>query len=128
MKLMAVLALACGFTAAPMVAVGTASALPGTCDGAECVPYVDHNVDPAAPCVFNSRYPFGLDAKGGTFLCTAENKWVTAAPLIGVRTLRAGCDASQQGKAAQSVDGQPMICDGTAWAARLSPLYYPGAP
>ena len=75
MKLMAVLALACGSTAAPMVAVGTASALPGTCDGAECVPYVDHNVDPAAPCAFNSRYPFGLDAKGGTFLCTAENEW-----------------------------------------------------
>ena len=34
----------------------------------------------------------------------------------------------EQGKAAQSVDGQPMICDGTAWAVRLSPLYYSGAP
>lgn len=82
MKLMAVLALACGFTAAPMVAVGTASALPGTCDGTECVPYVDRNVDPATPCVFGSRYPFGLDATGNTLLCTAENEWVAAAPLV----------------------------------------------
>ena len=135
MKLMAVLALACGFTAAPMVAAGTASALPGTCDGAECVPYVDRNIDPAAPCVFGSRYPFGLDATGpvriqlrNPVLCTAENEWVTAAPLIGVRTLRAACDASQQGKAAQSVDGQPMICDGLAWNLRLDPLYYAEAP
>ena len=72
---------------------------------------------------FGSRYPFGLDATGGTFLCTAENEWVTAAPLIGVRTLRAACDASQQGKAAQSVDGQPMICDGLAWSCEVeSPL------
>jgi hypothetical protein len=124
MKLMAVLALACGFTAAPMVAAGAASALPGTCDGAECVPFVDRNVDPAAPCAFGSRFPFGLDATGGTFLCTAENKWVTAAPLIGMRTLRAACDASQEGKAAQTADGQPMICDGLAWNVRLDPLYY----
>ncbi len=128
MKLMAVLALACGFTAAPMMAAGTASALPGTCDGAECVPYVDRNVDPAAPCVFGARFPFGLDAAGNTLLCTAENEWVTSAPLVGVRTLRAACDPSQQGKAAQSVDGQLLTCDGLAWTVRLSPLYYSGAP
>ena len=86
MKLMAALVLACGFTAAPMMAAGTASALPGTCDGVDCVPYVERNIVPTDPCQFKSRYPFGLDATGNTFVCAATNKWVPVAPLLGVRT------------------------------------------
>ena len=126
MKLIAVLALACGFTAAPMVAAGTASALPGTCDGANCVPYVDHNVDPSAPCVFGSRYPYGLDATGGTYVCNAANEWVQSEPLIGVRTLRAPCDDNQPG-VAQSADGQPLNCESGGWSAHYDNLYYSGA-
>ncbi len=97
MKLMAALVLACGFTAAPMMAAGTASALPGTCDGVDCVPYVDRNIAPTAPCQFKSRFPFGLDATGNTFVCSASNAWVPVAPLLGVRPMRAPCDEKVPG-------------------------------
>ncbi len=81
MKLMAAIVLACGITAAPMMAAGTASALPGTCDGVDCVPYVDRNIVPTDSCQFKSRFPFGLDATGNTFVCAATNQWVPVAPL-----------------------------------------------
>ena len=125
MKLMAVLALACGFTAAPLMAAGTASGVPATCDGAACVPFVDHNVVPSDPCNFQSRFPFGLDAAGGTYVCTSLNEWLPAEPLIGVRPLRAPCDDAQPGRA-QSPDGQPLICEQQAWSAYYDDLYYPG--
>ncbi len=123
MKLMAVLALACGVVAAPMSAAGTASAAPGTCDGVDCVPFVDRNIVPADPCQFTSRYPFGLDATGKTFVCVAKNKWVPVAPLIGVRTMRAPCDEKVPGTA-QSPLGQLMDCEGQAWTAYNDVLYY----
>lgn len=123
MKLMAALVLACGVTTAPMMFAGTAAALPGTCDGAACVPYVDRNIAPAEPCQFKSRYPFGLDATGNTFVCTATNRWVPVAPLIGVRTLRAPCDEKVPGTA-QTPAGQLMNCQGQAWTAYNDVLYY----
>ncbi len=123
MKLMAVLALACGLTAAPLVAVGTAFAVPGTCDGADCVPFVDRNIVPTDLCVFQSRHPFGLDAKGNTFACAATDHWVPVAPLVGVRTMRAPCDGTVPGTA-QSPAGQPLICDGQAWSSGFDSLYY----
>ena len=123
MKLMAVLALACGITAAPMMAAGTASADRGACDGVDCVPYVDRNIVATDHCSFSSRYPFGLDAKGSTFGCAASNKWVPMAPLIGVRSVQAPCDPNVPASA-QSPNGQPLNCQGGAFAFDFDPLYY----
>ena len=123
MKLIAVLALACGMTAAPMMAAGTASAEPGTCDGVDCVPYVDRNIVPADHCNFTSRYPYGLDEGGNTFVCAATNQWMPVAPLVGVRTLRAPCDEAVPGSA-QSPAGQPLNCEGQAWTTNFDVLYY----
>jgi len=123
MKLMAALALACGVAASPMMAAGTASALPSTCDGVDCVPYLQRNINPADYCSFSSRHPFGLDAAGNTYACAATNQWVSVPPLVGVRTLRAPCDESVPGSA-QSPGGQPLICQGQAWSTNFTVLYY----
>ncbi len=123
MKLIAVLVLACGLTAAPMLTAGAASAEPGTCDGAECVPFVDRNIVPTDPCQFQSRNPFGLDGKGNTYVCAATNKWVATAPLLGMRTLRAPCDEKVPGLAV-SREGQLLNCQGQAWTAYNDVLYY----
>ncbi len=103
MKLMAVIALACGITAAPMVAAPVAAAEPGTCDGVACVPYVDLNIVPTDYCQFSSRFPLGIDAAGDTFVCAARNQWVPVAPLVGVRTMRAPCDEKVPGYRADTL-------------------------
>jgi hypothetical protein len=123
MRLRAVLALACGFIAAPVVAAGHASADPASCDGAGCVPYVAHNVTQGAECSVRTRYDFGVDSSGATFLCDSDNKWAASKQLIGVRTLGAPCDGS--GGAAQSPDGIPMTCpgQGQGWLADYSVIY-----
>jgi hypothetical protein len=99
MKLIAVLTLACGLAAAPLVAAGGASADPATCDGAACALFVKKNIVPTDPCQFQSRNPFGLDAKGSTFACTASNEWVPVAPLLGcarcVRPVTRTCPVSR---------------------------------
>jgi hypothetical protein len=123
MKLMAAVVLACGVTAAPMMTAATASALPGTCDGVDCVPYVKRNIVPTDPCQFKSRYPFGLDGTGNTFVCAATNKWVPVAPLLGVRTLRAPCDEKVPGTA-QTPIGQMVNCEAAAWTPYNDVLYY----
>ena len=123
MKFTAVLALACGLAAAPMMAAGTASATPATCDGVDCVPFVDRNIVPTDPCQFQSRNPFGLDAKGDTFACNATNTWVPVAPLIGVRPLRAPCDEKVPGVAV-APGGAPLSCKGGAWSTYYDVLYY----
>ena len=122
MRFTAVLALTSGFIAAPMMAAGNASADPVSCDGAGCVPYVTHDVVGGAHCTGRSRYAFGLDSSGNTFQCASVDKWAPSKPLIGVRPLRAPCDGS--GGAAQSPDGVPMTCDGQAWNADYSVIYY----
>ena len=123
MKLMAVIALACGITAAPMVAAGAASAEPNFCEGVDCVPFVRRDIVPTDYCQFKSRYPFGLDAKGGTFVCAARNVWVPVAPLVGVRPMRAPCDEKVPGTA-QTPAGQLLNCEGQAWTAYNDVLYY----
>lgn len=123
MRFMAAIALACGVIAAPMAAAGTASADPGTCDGVDCVPYVDRNIAPTDHCQFKSRYPFGLDAAGNTFVCNASNAWAAVAPLQGVRTMRAPCDEKVPGTA-QSPAGQLMNCEAQAWTAYNDVFYY----
>ena len=123
MKLMAVIALACGITAAPVMAAGAAVADPGTCDGVDCVPFVNRNIAPADFCQFKSRYPFGLDASGNTFVCAARNQWVPVAPLVGVRTMRAPCDDQVPGTA-QTPAGQLLNCQAQAWTGYNDVLYY----
>lgn len=123
MKLMAVLALTCGITAAPLIAAPTATADRGTCDGVECVPFVRRDIAPADSCQFKSRYPFGLDATGNTFVCAARNVWVSVAPLVGVRTMRAPCDEKVDGTA-QTPAGQLVSCQGQAWSSDNDVLYY----
>jgi hypothetical protein len=126
MKLMAVLALACGITAAPLMAAGTASADRGVCDGVDCVPYLDRNIAPTDHCSFSSRYVYGVDATGSTFACAATNEWQPVAPLIGVRTLQAPCDPNVPASA-QSPNGQPLKCEGGAFSFGFDTLYYAGS-
>jgi hypothetical protein len=126
MKSIAVLALACGLTAAPMMAAGTAWADRGACDGVDCVPFVDRNIVPTDYCSFTSRYVYGVDAKGDTFACAATNQWLPVAPLIGVRTLRAPCDPNVPASA-QSGAGQPLKCEAGAFTSDFNTLYYAGS-
>jgi len=126
MRPVTVLALTCGFMAAPVMAAGTASGTPSQCDGANCVPYVARNVAQDAPCDVRTRYVFGLDSSSGaTLLCAAVGKWVPSKPLVGVRPLGAPCDQSEG--AAQSPDGIPMTCVSQGWVANYTEIYYSNA-
>ena len=122
MKLMVATALA-----APLVglafAAGTASATPNTvCDGAACVPFVDHTAHAGGSCSQSTRYNFGMDASGSTLACNSDGQWVSESPLVGVRLLRSPCTSA--GASAQSPDGVPLTCDGTAWSADYSVIFY----
>lgn len=121
MKLIAALAVAGGFLAAPLV-VGTASATPVTCDGAGCVPYVNHEAQLGAHCNQATRYNFGIDSSGNTLACSSHSVWVSSAPLVGVRLLRSPCGETTS--LAQSPDGVPLKCDGGAWSADYSVMFY----
>ena len=125
MKLMAAVAIAGGL-AAPLVGLGigasTASATPTTCDGAACVPYVNHDAQVGAQCTQSTRYNFGMDASGNTLACSSHSVWVSFAPLIGVRTLRSPCGDTSA--VAQSPDGAPLKCAGGAWSSDYSVMFY----
>ncbi|MDY6998455.1 MAG: hypothetical protein SW019_17785 [Actinomycetota bacterium] len=102
---------------------GTAAATPiSSCDGAGCVPYVDHSAQLGASCNQAPRYNFGMDSSGQTLACNFAGQWVSSGPLTGVRTLRSQC--TETGAIAQSPDGVPLQCDGTAWSADYSVIYY----
>jgi hypothetical protein len=120
MKLMAALALACGFITAPMMVAGNASASP--CDSAGCVPNVARGVAQGEPCTYSTRYVFGLDSSGTTLVCTARSQWAQSVPLIGVRTMRAPCKES--GGAAQSPDGVPMTCWRNGWTGDYTGVFF----
>jgi len=122
MKILAAVALACGFAAAPFVVASTASASPGYCDGAGCVPYLDHTAVAGEHCTQNTRYNWGLDASGNTLACSSRAVWIQAPPLVGVRTLRLPC--GDQTGVAQSPDGVPLSCTGGAWSADYSWTFY----
>jgi hypothetical protein len=120
MKLVVVLAMACGFIAAPTVAAGYASAAP--CDGAACVPYVAHDVAYGGSCAPRTRYVFGLDPTSThTFTCSSRQQWVPSKPLIGVRDLGAPCSGSDS--SAQSPDGIPLACNGQGWAEDYGDIF-----
>jgi hypothetical protein len=116
MRLIAAVALGCGFIAAPMVAATTASAYPGTCDGTDvaCVPYIERGAAQGDSCVQNTRYNLALTASGATLACSAKGAWVASPPLVGIRTLRAQC--GQDKGVALTPDGVTMSCIGGAWS------------
>ena len=123
MKLVAVLALVCGFLAAPAVAAGDPSVSPA-CDGVDCVPYVKHNVVQGGSCVLASRYVFGLDVSGKTYICTGQQAWAAQSePLIGVRSQRQFCTGEKGW--AQSPDGIPLRCVSQGWSQDYSAIYFP---
>jgi hypothetical protein len=115
MKLMAAVALGCGFIAAPMVAAGAASAYPVTCNGTgtDCIPYIERGAALGDTCVQNTRYNLGLDASGNTLACGAQGKWIASPPLVGMRTNRAVCGEDKG--VALTADGVTMSCIGGAW-------------
>lgn len=125
MKLVSAAALAAGALAAPLVTASPATAQPllATCDGADCAPYVERNIDTAGACVTDgNRYVFGLTASGDTFLCTVQGKWIPQPPLVGVRTQRAPCGDSKG--VAQSPDGRILSCIDGAWTLDFTPFYF----
>ncbi|MCT7661647.1 hypothetical protein [Mycobacterium deserti] len=122
MKLIAAVALASGFVAAPMMAATTAAASPGYCDGAECVPYVDRTAVEGTHCVQNTRYNFGIDASGNTLACNSRSTWIASPPLVGIRTLRLPC--GEDTGVAQSPDGVPLSCIDGAWTADYRVTFY----
>jgi hypothetical protein len=115
MKLMAAVALGCGFIAAPLVAAGSASAYPVTCNGTgmDCVPYVERGAVLGDDCRANTRFNLGLDASGATLACGAQGKWIPSPALVGMRTARALCGEDKG--VALSADGVTLSCLGGAW-------------
>jgi hypothetical protein len=114
MRLMAAVALGCGFIAAPMVGAAGASASPGTCDGTACITYLERGAVLGDSCVQNTRYNFALTASGATLACGSKGRWVASPPLVGIRTLRSLCGEDKG--VAQSPDGIPLSCIGGAWS------------
>jgi hypothetical protein len=115
MKLMAAVALGCGFIAAPMMSVPTASADPVSCDGTDiaCVPYIERGAVLGGHCVQSTRYNLGLDAKGATLACSAASQWIASPPLVGTRPASAQCGDDKG--IALSADGVTLSCIGGAW-------------
>lgn len=97
-----------------MVGAPGASALPGPCDGAACVTYVERGAVLGDSCAQNTRYNFGLTASGATVACNSKGQWTASPPLVGIRTLRSQCGEDKG--VAQSPDGIPLSCIGGAWS------------
>jgi hypothetical protein len=124
MKFSGVVAFAGGLLVAPLLGwgAGAASASPGSCDDAACVPYVDRGVHAGGECNQNTRYNFGIDPSGRTLACSSHSVWVSSPPLLGVRLLRSPCGESSG--VAQTPDGVPLKCAGGAWSADYSVMFY----
>jgi hypothetical protein len=120
-----VLAVAGGFAAAPANADpdDDVSMPPSSCDGAGCVPSVQHNAAPGAHCLPNTRWDFGMDpASTKTFVCAMWNEWVQTKPLVGVRPEGAPCSGNPG--VAQSPEGIPLSCDGQGWRQDYNDIYF----
>ncbi|GAC1401088.1 MAG: hypothetical protein NVS4B6_00730 [Mycobacterium sp.] len=117
MKLVAAVALGCGFIAAPLVSAASASAYPASCDGTgvACVPYIERGAVLGDPCTQNTRYNLGLDASGATLVCGARGHWIASPPLVGIRALRTLCGDDKG--VALTADGVTLSCIGGAWTA-----------
>ena len=79
--------------AALITPAGTASA---SCDAADCVANVAHNVVGGTPCVPQTVFDFGLDSKSKTYVCARTGTWLPAGPLVGMREVALPCDAIDQ--------------------------------
>src|SRR5215212_8020215 len=117
MRLMAAVALGCGFIAAPLVSAASASAFPASCDGTDvaCVPYIERGAVLGDSCVTSTRYNLGLDSSGATLACGSKGQWIPSPPLVGVRALRTLCGEDKG--VALSADGVTLSCIGGAWTA-----------
>ena len=117
MKLVAAVALGCGFIAAPLVSAVSASAIPADCDGTSqtCVPYVQRGAVLGAHCTQSTRYNLGLDASGATLACSSRGEWIASPPLVGTRALRTLCGDDKG--VALTPDGVTLSCIGGAWTA-----------
>jgi hypothetical protein len=117
MKLVAAVALGCGFIAAPLVSAAGASAGPMSCDGTDqaCVPYIQRGATLGDHCTPNTRYNLGLDASGATLACGSQGQWIASPQLVGTRTLRSLCGDDKG--VAQTPDGVTLSCIGGAWTA-----------
>lgn len=97
-----------GLIAAPIFAVGTASAF---CDSADCVPDVARNIVPTLPCTAQPLYNFGLDSSGKTYVCNTAGFWVPVGPLVGIRSVALPCDvlnqSAQQSDVTPNANAQP---------------------
>ncbi|ORJ58144.1 hypothetical protein B5M45_19440 [Mycobacterium simiae] len=100
----------CGFIAAAITPTEQATASP--CNG-DCVPNVTHNAVPNGPCLPRTRYDFGADPVGNTFICLSAGAWAAAPPLVGVRTMGTRCSGQLS---AQSPDGIAMLCEDGVWS------------
>jgi hypothetical protein len=121
-KLAGLLVLAGGIMTAPMLAVPASAAPPSSCDGLDCVPNVARDAAEGAACAQGTRFVFGVDASGRTYICSSRSQWVPAKPLIGIRPLGAPCAQTDTGYA-QSPDGTPLACRGS-WVANYSEIFY----
>ena len=121
MKLAAVLALAGGLMSAPVISPATSSAAP--CDGADCVPYVQHDATSGGWCAqTGTRYVFGRDGSGNTYLCNLTGHWESSPPLVGIRYLGSPCDGETG--MAQSPGGLPLSCKNGGWSLEYEEMYY----
>jgi hypothetical protein len=110
MRFVAALVLLSGWIAATIAYAGPVSGSP--CNGAGCVPNVTQGAVPNGPCTPRSRYDFGVDAVGNTFVCLSVGSWAATPPLVGVRPLGGRCSGQLS---AQSPDGIAMLCMNGAW-------------
>jgi hypothetical protein len=109
----------------PASASGSSSPSGSSCNSASCVPNVTHTAVLNGPCTIGTRYIFGLDASGNTWICTTsysqggsviKGVWAQAPPLIGVRDPGSPCSGSG---VAQSPDGSPMMCQNQGWVVHM---------
>lgn len=75
---------------------------------------------PGSPATTIHSSFFGQGSGGEQYACLDQGTnttglWVNSVPVIGVRQIGSQC-ASEQQYAAQSPDGQPLVCDiRTGW-------------
>jgi hypothetical protein len=81
------------------------------------VPGLIHDAVAGQPCSNTKVFIFGEEARGGFLACASTmhgGVWRPSAPLVGVRQIGSTCaePVVMQNVAAQSPDGQPLVCDG----------------
>ena len=123
MRILAVLAMASGLASGLIAAPAATAAPPSTtCDGADCISYLNRSAKAGAPCLGGTRWVFGLDASGNTLVCGVDHEWLSSPPLVGVRTNSSRCDGGSG--VAQSPDGFPLSCVDGQWKHDFNKSFY----